>query len=148
MKTLDEMTLDELRALEIERYQKYTDQYDHAGPDAAKQVRYFEVVAVIDNRLKRELDRGLVAEAASEGTDESQQTNGVHATPISMESLSQGESIEPSIPSLDPPGDRVLILDPIRRDSILQGLQNAVERPGAGGNAIVDRDAHVGAAQE
>jgi hypothetical protein len=42
----------------------------------------------------------------------------------------------------------VLILDPIRRDSILQGLVDAVERPGARRNAIVNRDAHIGATQE
>jgi hypothetical protein len=79
MKNLDEMTLDELRALETERYQKYADQYDHAGPDAAIRVRYFEVVAVIYNKLRRELDRGLVAYAALGRMDESEQTNGVHA---------------------------------------------------------------------
>ena len=50
-KNLDEMTLGELRALEIERYERYADQYDHAGPDAAKRVRYFEVVAMIYNEL-------------------------------------------------------------------------------------------------
>jgi hypothetical protein len=42
----------------------------------------------------------------------------------------------------------VHVLDPIRGDSILQGLQNAVERPGARYNMIVDRDAHVGSAQQ
>ena len=79
MKALDELTLDELRAIEAERYQRYVDQYDHAGPDAAMRVRHFEVVAVIYNRLRRELDRGLVGYATSGGTDESEQKNGVHA---------------------------------------------------------------------
>jgi hypothetical protein len=78
VKTLHEMTLDELRALEAERYQRYVDQNDHSGPDAALRVRHFEVVAVIYNRLRRELDRGREGFAASESRDESEQTNSVH----------------------------------------------------------------------
>jgi hypothetical protein len=79
MKTLDEMTLGELRALEAERFGQYEDQYNHAGTDAALRVRHFEVVSVIYNRLRRELDRGRVAYTASGGMDESEQTTGVHA---------------------------------------------------------------------
>ena len=79
MNALDEMTLDELRAIEAERYQRYVDQDDHAGPDAAMRVRHFEVVAAIYNKLRRELDRGLVAYATSGAMDESEQANSVHA---------------------------------------------------------------------
>jgi hypothetical protein len=79
MKTLDGMTLDELRALETERFGQYEDQYYHAGFDAALWVGYFEVVTEIHNRLRRELDSGLFDCVASEGMDESEQTNGVHA---------------------------------------------------------------------
>jgi hypothetical protein len=56
MKTLDEMTLDELRALETERFGQYEDQYNHASHEAALPVRYFEIVAVICDRLRRGLD--------------------------------------------------------------------------------------------
>ena len=48
---------------------------------------------------------------------------------------------EPCIPSLDPPGDRVHVLNAVRGYLILQGLPDAVERPGARCNAIVNRDA-------
>ena len=78
MNALDEMTLGELRSIEAERYQRYIDQHDHAGPDAAMRVRHFEVVAAIYNKLKRELDRGLVACATAGGMDESEQTDSVH----------------------------------------------------------------------
>jgi hypothetical protein len=55
---------------------------------------------------------------------------------------------EPSVAPLDPPRDRVFILDPIRGDSILQRLQNTVERPRARCYAIVNREAYVGSTQE
>jgi hypothetical protein len=73
------MGWDELRALETERFGQYEDQYNHAGHDAALRAVYFEVVAVIYNKLRRELDRGLAAQAAQGGMDESEQTTGVHA---------------------------------------------------------------------
>jgi hypothetical protein len=79
MKTLDEMTLGELRAIEAERFGQYEDQYSHAGPDAAKRVRYFEIVAEIYNKLRRELDRGLVDYPTSGGMEEPNQTNGFRA---------------------------------------------------------------------
>jgi hypothetical protein len=55
---------------------------------------------------------------------------------------------EPCIPPLDAPGYRVHILNPVGRHPVLQSLLDAVERPGARGNAIVNGDAHVDTAQE
>lgn len=72
MKTLDGMTIAELRALETERFGQYEDQYDHGGHDAALRVGYFEIATEIRKRL----DLGLVVHAAS---DRPEQTNGVHA---------------------------------------------------------------------
>ena len=51
---------------------------------------------------------------------------------------------EPRIPPLDPPGDRVHVLDPVSRYFILQRLPDAIERPRTRRDAIVNRDAHVG----
>jgi hypothetical protein len=55
---------------------------------------------------------------------------------------------QPCIPSLDPSGDRVHILNPVGRYPVLQRLKNTVESPGARRNTIVNCDAHVRASQE
>jgi hypothetical protein len=48
-----------------------------AGPEAALRVRYFEVVAEICNRLKRELGRESINRVASGRVDGPEQANGV-----------------------------------------------------------------------
>jgi hypothetical protein len=79
MKTLDGMTLDELRELESERFWQYEDRYNAAGYDAALRVGYVEVATEIRKRLRRV----PVECAAAGGMDRPEQTNGVNCTPIS-----------------------------------------------------------------
>jgi hypothetical protein len=55
MSTLDQTTMDELMALETERYGRYVDQYDHAGVDAALKADYDNVRNEIEKRRAREL---------------------------------------------------------------------------------------------
>jgi hypothetical protein len=55
MSTLDKMTLEELRALETERYGRYVDWYDHAGMDAGLWAELDEVRSEVEKRHGREL---------------------------------------------------------------------------------------------
>jgi hypothetical protein len=59
VKILGEMSVDELRALETERYQCYTDQHDHAGKNVALFREYSDVVNEIQARLDRDESKPL-----------------------------------------------------------------------------------------
>ena len=50
MANVSQMTMDELRTLETERYGRYADQYDHAGMDAGLRADFDEVRNEIDKR--------------------------------------------------------------------------------------------------
>ena len=52
MSALDQMTLDQLKTLEIIRYNRYVDQYDHAGMDDTLRADLDEVRNEIQKRIR------------------------------------------------------------------------------------------------